>query len=448
MLLRKASYRLLFLYLNADQYLAQSKPSNCCIYLFIHLFSDIFKTMSRHTDAIALLLSLGPISSRQIAQKTGLSQPTVSRALAALGDQVVRIGSGPSIQYALLDGQRGFASVPVYRVSDEGQIRTLGSLLPIRPDGFVMVQADGLTIHSDGLPWWLFDMRPQGYLGRAFATAHAGTLGLPANPEHWSDNDVIRALLSHGHDAVGNLLIGELARDRFVGMPAPSPVDRAKDYPLLAQAAANGHSPGSSAGGEQPKFCAYSERGHVLVKFSGASDNPVSQRWRDLLLAEHLALSVLGIESEIFDFGSQRFLEVPRFDRIGPWGRIGLFSLRALDAQFVGKAQAIWPTLVSHLASDGHAQVQAIAGASRLWAFGTLIGNTDMHAGNLSFMSSHGRPYQLAPAYDMLPMGFAPASSGVITDALAPAALSASIDGKTWREALVLAQEFLAKVRA
>lgn len=32
----------------------------------------------------------------------------------------------------------------------------------------------------------------------------------------------------------------------------------------------------------------------------------------------------------------------------------------------------------------------------RLWAFGMLIGNTDMHHGNLSFISSHGRPYQLA----------------------------------------------------
>ncbi|MCP1065445.1 hypothetical protein M5G07_07530 [Serratia symbiotica] len=28
-----------------------------------------------------------------------------------------------------------------------------------------------------------------------------------------------------------------------------------------------------------------------------------------------------------------------------------------------------------------------------------------MHYGNLSFISSHGRPYHLAPAYDILPMG-------------------------------------------
>lgn len=403
--------------------------------------------MSRHTDAIALLLGQGCTSSRQIAEKLSLSQPTVSRALTALGDQVVRVGSGPSIQYALRDGHRGFSSVPVYRVSDQGTIRLLGLLTPVRPEGFVMAQEDGSTIHSDGLPWWLFDMRPQGYLGRAYAKAHASALGLPANPEHWSDGHVIHALLSQGHDSIGNLLIGELARERFVSMPAPAPVDRAKDYPLLAQSAASGHLPGSWAGGEQPKFCAYSERCHVLVKFSGTQDNPLSERWRDLLLAEHLALSVLGIQSEVFDFEGQRFLEVPRFDRIGPLGRVGVFSLRALDAQFIGKALANWPTLVSHLASQGHVHANAISGSARLWAFGELIGNTDMHAGNLSFMSSHGRPYQLAPAYDMLPMAFAPASSGVTTDALAPAALCASVDGQTWREAQHLAQEFLLKVR-
>ena len=384
------------------------------------------------------------MAARQIVEKTGISQPTVSRALAALGDEVVRIGSGSAIHYALRNTARGFASAPVFQVSDEGLIRALGTLVPVRPEGFVMVQADGVTLHSDGLPWWLFDMRPQGYLGRAYASTYAAGLGLPANPEHWSDTEVIRALLAHGQDAVGNLLIGGLARDRFIGMPAPLPADRAADYPALARAAGAGELPGSSAGGEQPKFCAYTERGHVLVKFSAPDDNPVSERWRDLLLAEHLALSVLGVETEVFDFGSQRFLEVPRFDRVGQFGRIGVFSLRALDAEFVGDASAPWPSLVSRLAAEGHVDTDAVAGAALRWAFGMLIGNTDMHAGNLSFVSRHSRPYQLAPAYDVLPMGFAPGSGGTIVNTLPPASLSVSVDGETWREALRLAEIFFA----
>lgn len=402
--------------------------------------------MSRHSDSIRPLLGKGPVAARQVIEKTGISQPTFSRALAVLGDEVVRIGAGPSIRYALRDTSRGFASVPIFRVSDEGLIRELGALVPVRPDGFVMVQADGVSLHSDGLPWWLFDMRPQGYLGRAYASTYATALGLPANPEHWSDTEVIRALHAHGHDAIGNLLIGDLARDRFIGMPLPVSLDRMADYPALARAAAAGEVPGSSAGGEQPKFCAYSERGHVLVKFSAPDDNPVSERWRDLLLAEHLALSVLGVESGIFDFGGQRFLEVPRFDRIGQLGRVGVFSLRALDAEFVGDASAPWPSLVSRLAADGHVHADAVAGSALLWAFGTLIGNTDMHAGNLSFVSRHGRPYQLAPAYDVLPMGFAPGGGGAVVDTLPPASLSASVDGETWREALRLAEIFFVMV--
>lgn len=402
--------------------------------------------MARHSDSIRQLLGQGPKTARQIVEKTGNSQPTVSRALAALGDEVIRMGAGSAIRYALRDTARGFAPVPVFRVSDAGQIREFGALVPVRPGGFVMVQADGTSLHSDGLPWWLFDMRPQGYLGRAYASTHAAALGLPANPEHWADAEVIRALLAHGHDAVGNLLIGGLARDRFIAMPAPSPADRAADYPALARAAGAGELPGSSAGGEQPKFCAYSERGHVLVKFSAPDDNPVSERWRDLLLAEHLALSVLGVDSGIFDFAGQRFLEVPRFDRIGQLGRVGVFSLRALDAEFVGDASAPWPSLVSRLAAAGHVETNAVAGAALLWAFGTLIGNTDMHAGNLSFVSHHGRPYQLAPAYDVLPMGFAPSRGGAIVNTLPPASLSAAVDGATWREALHLAGMYWAKV--
>jgi DNA-binding transcriptional ArsR family regulator len=152
--------------------------------------------MSRHAETLRQQLAGGLRTARQLVEITGLSQPTVSRALAALGDDVLRLGAGPAIHYALRDSARSQLAVPVYRVSDAGQIRELGRLLPVRPDGFVMQQADGVWLHSNGLPWWLEDMRPQGYLGRAYASAHAASLGLPANPEHWGDADILRALLA------------------------------------------------------------------------------------------------------------------------------------------------------------------------------------------------------------------------------------------------------------
>lgn len=381
---------------------------------------------------------------RQLTDIMGISQPTASRALKMLDDDVVRIGSGSSIQYALRDAFRGFSSAPIYRITEEGQIKSLGRLIPVHPDGFVMEQTDNVCLHSDGLPWWLFDMRPQGYLGRAYASAYSAELGLPQNPEDWADSDVIRALLAHGHDAVGNLLIGEQARNQFIEMPSPTPVERSSTYPTLALAVSSGEIPGSSAGGEQPKFCTYTERGHVLVKFTALDDNPISERWRDLLQAEHLALKVLGVETEVFDFEGQRFLEIPRFDRVGQLGRIGLFSLRALEAEFVGRARDSWPVLVNELVKQGHVHPDAAINAARLWAFGMLIGNTDMHHGNLSFISSHGRPYQLAPAYDILPMGFAPKSGGGMVNTLRPALLVEAIDGEIWHDALDLAENFFA----
>ncbi|MBT0723108.1 type II toxin-antitoxin system HipA family toxin YjjJ [Rosenbergiella sp. S61] len=403
--------------------------------------------MKNRAEAIRYYLQQSPMTVRQLTDNIKVSQPTLSRALKSMESEIIRIGAGPSIHYALIHPYRGFRIAPIYRISDQGKIRLLGNLIPVYPHGFVMHQADGRANHSDGLPWWLFDMRPQGYLGRAFAAAFSTELRLSSNPEDWQDDEVIRALLVHGHDSVGNLLIGERAKTQFLAMPIPRPIDRDQHYPQLALSTSSGEVPGSSAGGEQPKFCTYSERGHVLVKFTALEDNPVSERWRDLLLAEHLALQVLGVETTVIDLGTQRFLEIPRFDRQNELGRIGIFSLRALEAEFIGRAREPWPNLVKELATQQHVVPSAVQEAAKLWAFGVLIGNTDMHHGNLSFISDHGRPYQLAPAYDMLPMGFAPKSGGERVNTLRPATLLDTIDELSWHEALQMAEEFLRLAR-
>lgn len=389
----------------------------------------------------------------------GVSQPTISRALAELGDQVVRIGAARSIQYALRDGTRGLPDIAIHRVDAEGRLRPLGTLVPVRPDGFVMCQQDGVTLHSDGLPWWLFDMRPQGYLGRAYAARHGAALGLPERLTGWTDTHAVRALLAHGHDVVGNLLLGDIARDRFLAAPVAEPVtaaQKAADYAQLALAAARGEIAGSSAGGEQPKFTAYvmtpDGPRHVIVKFSEREEGPVSERWRDLLLAEHLALETLraaGIpaaRTRMVDHDGQCFLEVERFDRSGHLGRCALISLAALDAEFVGSG-GDWPIVARRLAVGGQIRPEAADCAALLWAFGTLIGNADMHSGNLSFLSEHGRPYDISPAYDMTPMSFAPSRGGGLPDTLAAATIHASVANASWRRAEALARAFLARVR-
>lgn len=351
---------------------------------------------------------------------------------------------------------------PVYRVTAQGRPQELGSLTRVPPQGFMMAQTDGQKLHSEGLPWWIFDMRPQGYLGRAYNQRHGARLGFPARLDEWNDSHVLEALLHQGEDLAGNLLLGATAREQFVNAPAPVPIAaaaRPQAYADLATAAERGElPPGPLLAGEQPKFTAFVQpegepAAHVIVKFSASVDNPTSQRWRDLLLAEHTALQVLndgGIvaaRSNLIDHGVQRFLEVQRFDRVGALGRRGLHSLAALDAEFAGSGGR-WPEVARALAREQIIPPEAVEGACLLWAFGTLIGNTDMHAGNLSFLSEHGRPYQLAPAYDMTPMAFAPTAAGELPERLLALHVGEQVPVRTWLRALPLAQEFVRRLQA
>ena len=118
---------------------------------------------------------------------------------------------------------------------------------------------------------------------------------------------------------------------------------------------------------------------------------------------------------------------------------------RAVDVAEHGLAALEPAEVARRLADAGHSEPQAAAGAALLWAFGTLIGNTDMHNGNLSFVSEHGQPpyYEnadIAPAYDMTPMAFAPRSGGGLPDVLADTVIHASVSNSTWRHAEELAR--------
>lgn len=96
-----------------------------------------------------------------------------------------------------------------------------------------MQYSDGQRTHFDGRPWWLLDMRPQGYLGRAYAARYGHELGLPNKLSEWSDTHALQALLLQGHDAVGNLLIGDKARDYFLTADLTKPIDRSSKKKYL-----------------------------------------------------------------------------------------------------------------------------------------------------------------------------------------------------------------------
>ena len=110
-------------------------------------------------------LQKGVRSARALMAELAVSQPTLSRALRTLGADLVPFGAARSIQYALRDATRQDLQAPVYRVSVEGQLRELGGLIPVHPEGFVMVQTDGVRLHTEGLPWWLLTCGPRAIWG-------------------------------------------------------------------------------------------------------------------------------------------------------------------------------------------------------------------------------------------------------------------------------------------
>ena len=158
----------------------------------------------------------------------------------------------------------------------------------------------------------------------------------------------------------------------------------------------------------------------MLVKFSGIEDSAAVRRWSDLLVCEHLAAvhaeampGIASARTRIVLHGGRTFLEVERFDRHGEAGRSPLCALDILNATFLGDSAMDWPHLVGRLAALKLVTDDDLLRVQRLWWFGRLIANTDMHTGNLSFSAATGQ-FVLAPMYDMLPMGYAPLAGGEV----------------------------------
>lgn len=80
--------------------------------------------------------------------------------------------------------------------------------------------------------------------------------------------------------------------------------------------------------------------------------------------------------------------------------------------------------------------------------FGELIGNSDMHFGNVSLELSDSVPFELVPAYDMLPMLYAPGPGGALVerDFLPPVPLPRY--RQAWARAAGAALDFWSAVQA
>lgn len=408
------------------------------------------------------LRAAGAARSVELQDACRVSQPTISRAMTPLlaSGQLQAVGNARARVYVMPRNVAGVSSVGAVRVTqvnEVGGVSPFASLVPVVGGRYWIAEEAGPSALTPGLPWFLSDMRPQGFLGRAFAHANPD-LRLGTDPTQWSDDDVLRALCAAGDDLPGNLIVGADSFDRYQRVPPPASVEPDR-YPALAEAAMHGSLPGSSAGGEQPKFCCVRDlpqRTHMIVKFSPAGRSPAEQRWRDLLICEHLALQALdglatadgqrvpAAQSEIHKAAGRVFLEVRRFDRTER-GRVGMVSLLAYDSEYVGQIDN-WADTAARMASRDLLVEEDARRLRFLEAFGRLIGNTDRHYGNISLLIV-GDDWRMAPAYDVLPMLYAPTAGELVPREFDPGTLTPTVETLAqWEDARTLATQYWGSV--
>ena len=396
-------------------------------------------TTKRASAVVLALQTAGVSSTLEISRATGLSQPSVSLAMKDLGDAIVRFGNARSTRYGLVRTVAGEGSSwPLYSIDQAGLPALVGYLTALQQGEWAFRAEPAFTWLNlrefsnglyPGLPWFLDTLRPQGFLGRNFGRMVSPVLGLPLDPSDWTADQVLISALHHGMDFPGSFVLGDRALEAVqssflqdTGIMALE--DRHFRYSELAASVLSGEMPGSSAGGEQPKFATVlrgeEDFRHVIVKFSGSGDNPIDQRWRDLLIVESIATDVISridvpvAKSKIFSFEQRTFLESCRFDRIGEFGRRFVVPLSAVDAAFYGEADTPWRQAADRLERDSLLSDEDAHRLRWLWWFGNLIGNDDMHYGNISLFSNSSGIFNLAPCYDMLPMRYRPSNSGEI----------------------------------
>lgn len=400
----------------------------------------------------------GPMSSSDLQTFLGLSQPQVSRYLKQLSSSVLKIGGGKKAKYVHLREipQIGY-EVPIFCVSEKAKLEKIGTLCPIYPKGFYWKsEMAGQSRMFDDLPYFLNDMRPSGFLGRLIPKIYP-EWKFPEDLRLWTPESTLRYLCNFGVDSIGNFVLGDISAQKFLQISIEGNKSREAETSLLeyediAKNVERCGVPGSSAGGEHPKFLTIrlEDKVPVLVKFVSVGNSDLTQRRIDLLRAENVATEILysevqAVTSRLIERQDYVFLEVERFDRKGRFGRKGVISLFSLDSEFIGSGGK-WSTVARELLKLKLINDSMLEKIEFVEYFGDLIGNTDMHSGNLSFYFEKEEVIGLAPIYDMLPMKYSPVQDRISLESIVPAApLPSSI--KVWKKARDLAIEFWKEIQ-
>ena len=373
-------------------------------------------------NALKHLLSSRTMAASDLMNVLEISQPTLSRTIHQIPDSIqFRVSGVRTPRYGMVRRLPGNMSGQhkVFRIDRDGSLAEAGTVsLLVGGETFLQLGTSG-HLYA-GLPPSMAFAAPSGFLGRQAAHAVAAELHLPDSLRDWSDDHRCAYLIARGSNLVGDLVFGEAALAQSMELrtlAAISASHKLQAYRAMTSAVKSA-AVGSSAGGEQPKFLAFTEeRGHVLVKFAA-----LGTRMAELLRMENLALDCLndvGIASartHFLEHAGFAYLEVQRFDRVGTHGRVGLLSAGALDDELFGHRDS-WSQFAQRCESARLLNAHQARRIHVMAAYSELIGNSDRHFENISLLlDASGAVADVAPAYDILPMKYAPLGAGVVPD--------------------------------
>lgn len=379
-------------------------------------------------DQIRQVLKQTPeCTASQLQVATGKSQPSISLALTALGlgersGEVQRLGAARSTRYALRQSILGLpAQHDVLFDGPGGESRHFGVLTYLHGDRVHVRSQRKEWLVQGGLPWFLTPLQPQGFLGRELARWRPD---FPDDPERWSLAQVLYMAVNHVREPIGAFYLdGPARRSAELAWDSESATLRGAHESLadaclrLAQRVGTGLPAGSLAAGVQPKFLLREPDGaRWLVKFSPPRGTPFGERWHALLHLEKLALDVLGehgvahADTQVLETPLRTFLLSRRFDRHARSGWRHVVAAAAVHDHFVHAPRQHWISTCRALVKLGMLSADGLESVVHAYLFCQLIGNTDMHFGNLSFLVDDvSRPrFEPAPMYDMLPMMWRP----------------------------------------
>lgn len=410
------------------------------------------------TDRIVTYFHIyGLVSVPELADFLQVSHSTVSRRLIPyINDRkVITLGKGKNTKYIYLRNIPDVNQPIIIReVNEKADVSVAGKLW-VTNTGTVLETDTGFILYDD-LPWYLLDLRPQGFIGRMITKHVSSKLNVPIKSENWSGDDLLRYLIIYSHDTPGCFeLCTKFLSPRKFNTNRITLSSKLDQYDRYVIDLSKGGAIANSAGGEQPKFHSRWEdkenQTYSIVKYSPLIEvgNPVALRIKDLLICEDIALTTLynfnghAALTKLLTSEQRVYLEVTRFDRVvvnNLEGQIGMVSLETVLAEFSGHADNWIDASIQlnemDLLSDSDSELL------NTWlAYSRFISNSDTHNGNVSLFLDNLQLNGLTPAYDILPMAYMPTKGDVPTPEIRIKKPN-NINEKSWNIGRVLGLEF------